>query len=540
MKSIRTKVTVLTVFAIAAAMAITTFLGAVAIQSIGEKDSEQLLLMLCQTGQKNLDHYFESVEQSVEMVSSFVKQDLDGLDPEHLKAHVDRARVIFGDAVSHTHGVLTYYYRIDPSVSEAVKGFWYTNLDGNGFEEHEVTDITLYDTEDTNRLVWFTVPKYTREAVWLLPYFTDNLDVQVMSYNVPVYFQGTFAGVLGIEIEAADMKELVNSIQLYKNGYAFINDMDGNLIYHPRMSEEELGKQQSNPSPSGINEENTVIRYNFEGVEKIGAWLPLCNGTRLNVIVPVGEINAGWKRWINSTVLISLFVLAVISIVTMHLAGRITKPLKDLAEAAEQVDRGNYDVTLSYDRNDEIGTLSRTFNLLISHLKTYIRGLKDLAYGDALTAVRNKGAFDISMRTMQERIDLAEGERPEFAIVFFDCNNLKAINDQYGHDKGDLYLKRACKTICQIYAHSPVFRIGGDEFAAILQNSEYEQREALLNEFDERCFDLRAMASVPWESIDVARGMAVYDPNRKETAEDVVRRADEAMYQNKRETKQKK
>ena len=84
-----------------------------------------------------------------------------------------------------------------------------------------------------------------------------------------------------------------------------------------------------------------------------------------------------------------------------------------------------------------------------------------------------------------------------------------------------------------------MFRIGGDEFTALLQGTEYEQRDELLETFDDRCFDLRAMATEPWESIDVARGMAVYNPDKKETVEDVIRRADELMYQNKRESKEK-
>lgn len=61
------------------------------------------------------------------------------------------------------------------------------NLDSYfGSVEHQVTDITLYDTEDTSQLVWYTVPKATGEAVWLPPYITDNLDVRVLSYNVPI------------------------------------------------------------------------------------------------------------------------------------------------------------------------------------------------------------------------------------------------------------------------------------------------------------------------------------------------------------------
>ena len=175
--SIRTKITLLTACAIVAVIIITTFQGAYAIRGIGSSSSEQLLRLLCETGQKHLNSYFTSVEQSVEMVSSFVGEDLKSLEPEELEAHIDRTRSIFAKTANKTQGILTYYYRIDPAVSQTSKGFWYTNLDGEGFTEHEVTDITLYDTEDTSALVWFTVPRQSGKAVWLPPYVTDNLDV---------------------------------------------------------------------------------------------------------------------------------------------------------------------------------------------------------------------------------------------------------------------------------------------------------------------------------------------------------------------------
>lgn len=229
MNSIRTKSTLLTVCGIVAAMVIATLLGVIALKNVGSDSSDEMLLLLCETGEKNLDFYFESVEQSVEMVSAYVESDLNGLDDEHLQQHLDRVSDIFKKLTYKTNGILTYYYRIDPAISATAKGFWYVNQDGEGFQEHEVTDITQYDTEDTSRLVWFTVPKATGKAIWLPPYITDNLGARVISYNTPVYLKGRFVGVIGIEIDYSTMAEQVDSIKLYENGYAFINDSDGTL-----------------------------------------------------------------------------------------------------------------------------------------------------------------------------------------------------------------------------------------------------------------------------------------------------------------------
>ena len=95
MHSISTKLTLLAVCFIVVAIVVTAVIGTVSLKKIGDSNSEQMLLMLCKTGERNLDYYFKSVEQSVEMISSFIKTDLDGLDTPHFASHMERARGIF-------------------------------------------------------------------------------------------------------------------------------------------------------------------------------------------------------------------------------------------------------------------------------------------------------------------------------------------------------------------------------------------------------------------------------------------------------------
>ena len=528
--SIKTKIMLATSCAILAVILAATVSGVLVIRRVGNRSAEQMLLLLCESGEKNLDHYFDSVEQSVEMVSAYVESDLDGLDDAHLQAHLDRVSDIFKKLTYKTYGVLTYYYRIDPTISTAAKGFWYVNLDGEDFQEHEVTDITLYDTEDTGALVWFTVPKATGKPVWLPPYITDNLDVRVISYNVPVYYEGRFIGVIGIEIDYSTMAQQVDNITLYDNGYAFINDAQGSIIYHPRIDVTTVAQQPK--VPDGLISEDQLIRYEFEGVDKLAVWRPLNNGMRLNVTVPVREIHALWLKWSVGVVVAFVLLLIVFVFLIAHFSEHITRPLRNLTEAAEQVDAGNYDCRLEYDGRDEVGVLTRTFKKLIDHLKSYINDLNDLAYADALTSVHNKGAFDIYLRDLQASVD-SEETVPEFAICIFDCNDLKEVNDRNGHDKGDLYLKEAAKAICESFRRSPVFRIGGDEFAAVLINGDFANREERLRAFEAICAEKRESSPLIWEQVNVACGVAVFDPSEDASVSDTVRRADKLMYGNK-------
>ena len=533
MHSLRTRITMMTVWVVAVAVLIVTVVSVMFIRSSERRESEQMLLLLAETGERNLDYYFDSVQKSVAKVSQFAEEDLTGLKSEDLKGHIDRVAKIFEEAAYRTNGVLTYYYRIDPEISDTVKGFWYTNLEGEGFKEHEVTDITQYDTEDTSKLVWFTVPKSTGEPVWLPPYITDNLDVKVISYNVPIIWRNQFIGVIGIEIDYGMMAEQVDSIRLYKNGYAFLSNDQGDLFFHPRIDVAELTKEMMPPVPDGLVSDTTFLRYVFQGVEKEAAWLPLCNGMRLIVSVPLSESDGEWQSLILVIFGVSLLVIMSLSTFVLYYTRHITRPLEELTEAAEQVDKGNYDFTLNYDHDDEVGRLTKTFQRLVNHLKDHINDLNKRVYVDALTSVKNKGAFSTALDELQKRMD-RDDKTLAFAVGVFDCDNLKQINDQYGHDKGDIYLKTACQLICKVFQHSPVFRIGGDEFAVILQNDDYRNREELIRYFNIRKEEICAKAENRWEQVRVAMGLSVYDPEIDHYVIDSVRRADKLMYADKK------
>ena len=537
MKSLRTKLTLLTICIIILVVISMAVISIVFIRTNEKQRSNQLLLLLCETGERNLDYYFDSVQKSVRRVAAYVESDLDGLEDAQLQRHMDRVGKKFDEMASKTNGVLTYYYRIDPAVSEHVKGFWYMDLDGEGFVEHEVTDITLYDTEDTSNLVWFTVPKYEGEPVWLPPYITDNLGKRVISYNVPIYWRGQFVGVVGIEIDYTTMAEQVESIRLYGNGYAFLSDADGNIFFHPKIDVSQLTEETKPVLPYDAVAKNTFMRYTYDGVEKIAAWLPLRNGMRLNVAVPISETEGEWERLVGNYLVFAAFVLLAASFLTMFYTRRVTKPLVQLTVAAEQIDKGNYDYDLNYDGDDEVGRLTNTFKLLSGHMKDHISDLNKRAFVDALTSVRNKGAYTSYIDEMQARMDKADGEEMAFAVGVFDCDNLKWINDRYGHEKGDIYLKTASRLICQVFQHSPVFRIGGDEFSVILQNADYQNREALVQQFNEGMAEISASAKHDWEQAHIAMGIAVYEPQGDRSVNDVIRRADESMYENKRRRK---
>lgn len=159
-----------------------------------------------------------------------------------------------------------------------------------------------------------------------------------------------------------------------------------------------------------------------------------------------------------------------------------------------------------------------------------LKAAVDMANKDALTGVRNKYAYLSLMSELDEKIK--SGEDIAFAVVVCDINDLKKINDQKGHIEGDNYIKTACYTICSIYKHSPVFRVGGDEFVVVLRDADYENREQLFSNIHCIVSENRKRGDVI-----IATGMSEFAPGEDAEANDVFRRADDAMYKNKNELK---
>ena len=129
MHSIRTKFTLAVVSVILITLSIATAIGVISIKNLGEDDADQMLHLTATTGAMNLEQYFESVEHSVRTVSTLVTASFEGMPFEDLGRNVERTRNLFGRIAHNTNGVLTYYFRIDPEISEDVKGFWYVYQD---------------------------------------------------------------------------------------------------------------------------------------------------------------------------------------------------------------------------------------------------------------------------------------------------------------------------------------------------------------------------------------------------------------------------
>ena len=367
-------------------------------------------------------------------------------------------------------------------------------------------------------------------------------DLLTVSYVAPVYKENVLIGVLGMDTLFYSVRAPVHSLRVYDTGFACLMDDTGRILYHPRLKPEtRLEEISLNLDPELFRRESNgseLIRYNAEGQRRQVSFATLTNGLKLVVVAPVDEISASWHKMTRSILLSAIAILVVFALLTLVIVGAVTKPLLRLTSASQKLASGDYNAELDYEGDDEVGILTRSFRQMRDHLKLYISDLNSRAFSDALTGIKNKGAFEAVKDWLNDAIRLGGTEsRQEFAVVMFDCNGLKKINDEFGHERGDIYLRTAAGVICRTFLHSPVFRMGGDEFLVLLQHEAYRERETLLQVFDSSSEAVNAGAKNPWEKVNIAKGMAEFRPGVDTDVEQVVRRADEAMYENKRQGK---
>lgn len=241
--------------------------------------------------------------------------------------------------------------------------------------------------------------------------------------------------------------------------------------------------------------------------------------------------------WMLVLVLLPLMFLA-------YLFGlSLTRPLDDLKKAVEQVGKGSLEVNPTSIRRDEIGYLSRGFSDMVARLRDSRREvvaaqsrlleqnriLEQISVTDNLTGLPNRRRL---ADKLMENLERFQRNNLPFSALMLDLDKFKSVNDRYGHLAGDRLLCRFATFLsASIRSVDFAARYGGEEFTVIL----FETDQAAAWETAERIRAGVERLRVEEEpdqalSVTVSIGITVVCDNDK-NPEDLIRRADAALYQ---------
>ncbi len=540
MKSIQTKFIALILSCVVLCAAVIGGAGVINSKKVVDTDSSKIMNLTCSEKAQELNGQLTRIQQSVETLAYYTTEQLESVerlmtDKEYMAEYTKKLEDVAVNAANNTEGAVAVYVRFNPEYWEPTSGLFWSKTELSGiFQQLTPTDFSNYNPDDVEHVGWYYIPVKNGKATWLSPYMNQNININMISYVIPIYRNNIIVGVVGMDIDFDVITSTVADMKIYDTGYAFLTDSQADIMYHKDLT---IGVNMENADaslgPVAHELENgtsgsSLFSYQWQGVQKELAFRSLVNGMRLALTAPKSEIDAAKNSLIFQISIAGLCICIVSVLLTVSLTRKIIKPLRELNDAAKKIAEGDLSIALTKQTKDEVGMLAESFQLTVNHLQKYVNYINGLAYRDSMTGVKNKTAYDEMAKKIEEKM---RTEQPEFAVIVFDINGLKQVNDNFGHDFGDILIIDCSKLICKSFKRSPVYRIGGDEFVVILENDDLEHYQERLEDFQREIEEANRTSNVGFK-ISIARGIAIYNSGTDLVFANVFKRAAEAMYQN--------
>lgn len=542
MKSIRTKFLVLMLICVLLSAAAFAGVGSYTAGALVEEDSVQIMNLLCGEQAKEMDMMLLSVEQAVNTVSRYAEEQLSAIgdineEKIYFLLSMKKTKELAFNVAENTSGTTAVYVCLEPDFSASMDGFCLIRGDGQEeLEESRAIRVAEEIEAEEGQNEWYQKVVQEDLPVWTVPHESIADGKNVISYVVPLHKGGSVVGVIGMDVEMQVLKDYVDSVQIYDTGYAFLADKEKNIYYHrdypDGLKEEDVygNLRQIMRLLSEGEEGVSLYDYRWEDKQKKLTFCTLRNGMLLIVTAPEKEIYAAQNRMTVQSLVVLVLIIVISVLLTGQVTSKITAPLKELTRAAEKVAGGDLSVSIECSTRDEVGVLAKSFEQTVRSLKQHIDYINKLAYTDALTGAMNKMAYKEAVISMEKQMEKGAAE---FAVVVMDINNLKKINDNFGHEFGDMLIRDSASIIQRTFKESTIYRIGGDEFVTILKNDDVKKKAEYLSTFNDEITRFNRNNTKYEQKVQIAIGIAAYDSGEDKSFQTVFRRADSVMYENK-------
>ena len=287
--------------------------------------------------------------------------------------------------------------------------YYYKTPQGVGF-------VDLYKSYDYTLQDWYQIPRELGKSEWSEPYYDEGGgNILMATYSVPFYEihdnQKRFTGIVTADISLEHLTDIVSSIRILKTGYGFLLSRNGVFLVHPHqdivMNESlfSLAEERHNRDLRDIGRQMAAGESGFisyQTIDGVSSWMyyaPLQEvGWKLGVVFPKDELLADIRTLTLTMAGIGLTGILVLAMVVVLISRSIIEPIRSLALASNKVAAGNFDASLPESRlKDEVGALTRDFQVMQDSLKNYIRQLTETTAARERMESELKIAHDIQM-----------------------------------------------------------------------------------------------------------------------------------------------
>src|SRR4051794_2609274 len=248
------------------------------------------------------------------------------------------------------------------------------------------------------------------------------------SYVHPIVRGGKRVGVSAIDLSLKTLDTRVKGVKVLDSGYAFVAADSGLLVAYPRQKKwagnktvAQIASQRHVPGMAGIPAAATAGRSgHIETVDPVSGkpavmfYAPVKTGSWSFVAVaPKAEVLAGVNSLRSTLILIGGLALLLVAAIVLFIASRLSRPVAEVARAAERIAEGDLDVTVQVRSDDEVGRMAGAFGAMVTSLREKAEIAEAIAGGDLTRDVEPQSERDMlghAFRSMTERLRAMVGE----------------------------------------------------------------------------------------------------------------------------------
>lgn len=368
MKSIRSKIIIVSCLICILSILATTIIN---YKVLSSNILSQTLVRVKESSNKyavEIDGWFAVQGRILDEIYSEIMYD-DDFDKEHLIDYFEYKKETNSD-------IIEYYIAFSDNVFVTNNGLWIPEGDYNCLEKD-----------------WYKKACESDGVVVSSPYIDSNHGQVIVTVAKAIRKDGTITGVLCSDIAIDHIVNMINSAKPSKESYGFLIDDNGNILAHPNKKFI-FSKEKGLVNITDVyNEDLLNIHDNekqgrkpikdYDGEEKYFLYTHAkFTGWNVGFSVPVKEVREPLKNVIDRTILLAMVLTAISVVLTFIFGNSFSKPIKSATQYIEQIadlDIRN-DVDEEYiNRSDEIGRMFRSFQLIVSSLREFLKNLRDIS-----------------------------------------------------------------------------------------------------------------------------------------------------------------
>ena len=437
-KSLRTQLLAITLINVVVIAVIVGIIASVSSGKLVSEKSEQSLQNKTIQTSEELNSRMSMIETSVAILADCVMDNLDWNSFKASDAGVDALtesiRQTAIDCAKNTQGAITYYVRYNPDFAYPTSGI-FAQLNASGdYDQLTPTDFTEFDKNDT-AVSWYYGPVNYGAPIWMSPYFNSNINVYMISYVIPLFYEGQSVGIVGMDISLENMNDIVAGLNSGEEK-GFLLTAENTTLNHPSLPD---GSDFSTAlsGDSGITTAgDSVYSYNS-----------LKNGFR--VVLETSTKHANEEA---SSLRMKLIIGSVIGILFGIVFGyisitRLINPLRSVTAIVDQM--GRLDLRVDEDEtarlckiNNEIGLIATAVGILKGKLSEMVDGLTQSAYALETTVTELTSDTTRTINIM-DTIDsacqsIAEGARNQVSSTTEASESVKEMSELITASKSKL------------------------------------------------------------------------------------------------------